>query len=67
MENPPATLENHLPDDEDPVRVAYAGAKRRIAALEDKLQALQEEGTRRKSQVLCTISTLMLMLMRKNP
>ena len=67
MENPLATLENHLPDDEDPVCVAYTGVKQQIAALEDKLQTLQEEGTRRKSQVLCTISTLMLMLMHKNP
>ena len=42
-------ITTQLLDAQDLVRVAYAGAKRRIAALEDKLQALQEEGTRRKT------------------
>lgn len=35
--------------DEHPVVSAYAGAKRRIAALEQQLQNLQEAGVKRKS------------------
>lgn len=33
------------------LRVTYAGAKRRIAALEQQLKTLQEIGTKRKSYV----------------
>jgi hypothetical protein len=35
--------------EESVLRVTYAGAKRRIAALEQQLVALQEVGTKRKS------------------
>lgn len=31
------------------LRATYAGAKRRIAALEEQLKALQEVGTKKKS------------------
>jgi hypothetical protein len=34
---------------EDSLRVTYAGAKRRIAVLEQQLQVLHEAGTKRKA------------------
>jgi hypothetical protein len=37
--------------DEHPLVNAYAGAKRRIAALEQQIQNLQEAGVKRKSYV----------------
>jgi hypothetical protein len=43
---------NHIRIDEHPIVAIYAGAKRRIAALEQQLQNLQEAGTRQKSYVL---------------
>jgi len=43
---------NHDPQTEDSLRATYAGAKRRIAVLEQQLQALHEAGTKRKSQVV---------------
>jgi hypothetical protein len=36
-------------DEEESLRATYAGAKRRIAALEQQLQALQDVGKRQKS------------------
>lgn len=41
-----------LDNAEDELRVTYAGAKRRIAALEQQLQTLLEAGTKRKSYAL---------------
>jgi hypothetical protein len=38
-------------DGEDPIRATYAGAKCRIAALEEQLQNLWDAGAKRKSQV----------------
>lgn len=38
-------------DEENRLRATYAGAKRRIATLEQQLKTLQEAGTKRK---LCT-------------
>lgn len=39
-------------DDDDELRATYAGAKRRIAALELQLQTYAEAGTKRKSYVI---------------
>lgn len=39
---------DHNSETEDSLRVIYAGAKRRIAALEQQLVALQEVGTKWK-------------------
>jgi phage-related minor tail protein len=38
-------------DGEDHIRATYAGAKRRIAALEEQLQNLRDAGVKRKSRV----------------
>ena len=43
------TNSNHDTETEESLRVTYAGAKRRIAALEQQLVTLQEMGTKRKS------------------
>jgi hypothetical protein len=43
---PALTLENALEDD---LRAIYSGAKRRIAALEQELENLQNAGAKRKS------------------
>jgi hypothetical protein len=40
---------NHSSETEESLRTTYAGAKRRIAVLEQQLQTLQEAGTKRKS------------------
>lgn len=39
-------------DKDEELRATYAGAKRRIAALEQQLQAYAEVGNKRKSYVL---------------
>lgn len=59
MVNPigPAPVEGN--EDEE-LRATYAGARRRIAALEQQLQAFSEIGNKRKSYVLtCFLSSLM--------
>lgn len=38
-------------DNADSLRATYAGAKRRIATLEQQLKTMQEAGTKRKSYV----------------
>ena len=52
-ESPIADSTNHGPDTEaeESLRITYAGAKRRIALLEQQLSTLQEAGTQRKSSV----------------
>ena len=45
---------------EDSFRATYAGAKRRIAVLEQQLQALHEAGTKRKSWVFLLQSAIFL-------
>lgn len=40
---------DHGPQTEDSLRATYAGAKRRIAVLEQQLQVLHEAGTKRKA------------------
>lgn len=37
----------------------YAGAKRRIASLEQQIQTLQQVGSKRKSYVICILLRLM--------
>lgn len=43
-----ANATNHN-DEEESLRITYAGAKRRIAALEHQLQTIQGSETKRKS------------------
>jgi hypothetical protein len=44
------------PDNEDDARATYAGAKRRIAALEQQLQDLRNAGGKRRAYVPLNIS-----------
>lgn len=39
-------------DDDDSTAATYAGAKRRIASLEDQLSSIKESVTKRKSYVV---------------
>jgi len=43
-----ASSANHQPGDED-IHATYAGAKRRIAVLEQQLESLQDTSAKRKS------------------
>lgn len=45
----PDTLNPEGDSGEDGIRATYAGAKRRIALLEDELKAIRESGSKRKS------------------
>lgn len=47
---------------EDELRATYAGAKRRIAALEQQLQTLLEAGSKRKSYalMLCILTRFLI-------
>lgn len=49
QDQPPANTD--INEDDVLLRTTYAGAKRRIAALEQQLKTLQEAGTKRKSCV----------------
>lgn len=48
-----------LDGDDEQLRATYAGAKRRIAALELQLQTYQEAGSKRKKYVLSCVSSVL--------
>lgn len=45
----PSVNSNALDDEASTLRATYAGAKRRIAALEQQIQILQDGGPKKKS------------------
>lgn len=64
----PSYEQNPVNEDDAPdsLRATYAGAKRRIATLEEQLKNLQEAGTKRKSCVKLLTLTCIFILIQKS-